>query len=788
MKKYILLSFFFILYCSPNPSQKQLASKGNLDLRNWNFLKQGSVSLQGEWEFYWQNLLMPQNRNDKGEKVYIQVPSYWDEYTDKKNVGIGYASYRLFVQLPISENRAALALKVPNLGTSYRLYINGRLVKEVGRVSENPKLARSAYQTSIADISNSESELEIIIHVANYNHIHGGFWYEAYLGLASQVKRKTDLNLFMDFFLFGSILIISIYHLNLFLKIKKNISNLYFAMLSLLFALRPLLTREFAIFQLFPSFPWELAFRIEYLTIYLGTPSSVLFMSSIFPQESYKNLNRSIVIVSSLLACGVVFLPVRIFTGSLELMEFITIFCALYCVYMNLLACYRKREGSNQILFGFCVFSFLAINDVLYDLGYIQTNYYVPIGFLFLVLSQAFFLSNRFSSAFLQIEELTVNLDDKIKIRTKELKEAKEKADEANRLKDKFLLLVAHDLRSPLVGILVILEHVKGEYKHLSGAAIANYLDMIRKSLGYSIDMVDKILDISKLETGDVKLSYELVSIHDLLQRVQEEHQPSLTHKNITWAIENTKDTIIIVDFALFSQIFSNLVANAIKYTPHSGEIRINYFQQEENLLLEIKDTGVGIALDVLPYLFDFSHKTSKLGIEGEFGSGIGLLLVKQLIHKHHGSISAQNLLQGGACFQLSIPNSEKLLFVADDNIAYRKQLASMFRQEGWFVIEFSNGKELLNTVDRIVPVIILSDENMPEMTGTEVFQELLLREDCQDALLFLLSTTVEVGSLQIDNKKQGLVQKREQRLSKLESLEFIKDTVLKEYKETLLS
>ncbi|MCB1177683.1 MAG: GAF domain-containing protein, partial [Leptospiraceae bacterium] len=350
------------------------------------------------------------------EISYIKVPGNWNDFVvdGKPAGGKGYATYRLILKLPPEiKNKEGfkLGFKLLNPFTSYKFFVNGALFTEIGKVAKTEINSIPFFKPQVISIPLYNQDIEILIHVSNFHYNKAGLIEIIKVGDLIVLQEEREKNLRFDFLLFGSLLLMGIYHLGLFALRQKESYNLYFGLFSILMAIRPFYTGEM---YLYSSLPWYLSLKIEYLTFYLGTPIFFLFVFSIFPLDSPKWSKYGIVVLSGLLSLLVIILPVYYFTQTLLPMQLVTLFGIIITFYVMLLAILRKREGGKSFLIGFIVFSLIIANDILNNMSVIHTGYYGPVGFLLFVFSQAFFLSTRSAKAFNLVEEFAETLDAKI--------------------------------------------------------------------------------------------------------------------------------------------------------------------------------------------------------------------------------------------------------------------------------------------------------------------------------------------------------------------------------------
>ena len=405
----LLISSLVILNaCRNEPTQRIApeAVKGILDLTKWDFAKDGPVKLRGEWEFYWQQHLSPDELSKPTapkEIIFIQVPEFWYNYEIDgiKLPGEGYATYRLTVL--IEPQKKPLALRLMEISTAYTLFVNGKNMASAGVAGTDRDSSRPKWIRQIASFESPTDHLEIVLHVANFHHRKGGMWEVFELGREKSIRQSQEKRLGFDFFLFGSIVIMGLYHLGLFVVRRKDRSPLYFSIFCFLIALRLFTTSERVLIRLLPDLNWEILIKLEYLSYYLAVPAFALFMRSLFPKFS-----KRVLYIIGLLAAGfsliVLISQARFYSHFVTFYEIITILALAYGLYVILISINEKRIETFAFLLGFMMLALMAINDILYVEGMIETGYLVPFGFFLFIFSQAFLLSFRFANALATVE------------------------------------------------------------------------------------------------------------------------------------------------------------------------------------------------------------------------------------------------------------------------------------------------------------------------------------------------------------------------------------------------
>ncbi len=221
--------------------------RGKIDLTGWDFKKNGSIKLNGEWEFYWEQLLTFEDFKNNNAKLssYFKIPNTWYRhklYNDKIG-SYGYATYRMIVNIN-KEDKNDLALKIPKMSTAYNLYINDKKMSSNGIVGRAREEMKPQYLPLVADFLPDNDKFEIIIQISNFYERLGGLKESIFLGEKNQIYKSREFYLSFDLLLFGCVLLMAIYHLNLFALRRKDLVLLYFGLLCLVIAFRIIISSE----------------------------------------------------------------------------------------------------------------------------------------------------------------------------------------------------------------------------------------------------------------------------------------------------------------------------------------------------------------------------------------------------------------------------------------------------------------------------------------------------------------------------------------------------------------
>ncbi len=414
-------------------------SPGTIDLRG-DALTDGLVDLDGEWEFYWEQLLEPEDfRNERHEMVgYVSVPGAWNGYQVQEQdfPGQGYATYR--VEIKIAEGQQLLGIHLPRILTAYRLWINGEPAAAAGEVGRAREDVTPQYLPRQVFFYPAGSTVELIIQTANFHHRSGGILESIQFGTADQVQAATHRRLAYDLFLFGGLFLMGIYHLVLFFYRRSERSLLYFGLFCILVSIRTLFVGQIFFIQQFPNLNWELAHKIQTLTYYVGVHVIILFFRGVFPSYVSPTLVRVSSVVVATFSTLVLFLPARQFTVFNPLFQVFTLLVIGYVISVLLRVSRRREAGTVFIVTGAAVLFLTVGNDILY-LSILRSDYHAfqhvvrmgnlsALGMLAFVFTHSLVLAITFSQAFKKNEEMTLelasindNLETTVARRTKDL-------------------------------------------------------------------------------------------------------------------------------------------------------------------------------------------------------------------------------------------------------------------------------------------------------------------------------------------------------------------------------
>lgn len=322
---------------------------------------------------------------------------------------------------------------------------------------------------------------------------------------------------------------------------------------------------------------------------------------------------------------------------------------------------------------------------------------------------------------------------------------ARTEAERAIKLKDEFVATLSHELRTPLHSILGWV-HMLKQYEP-DAETLAQGLDVIERNARIQAQMVEDLLDMSRITSGKLRLDLETVDLCSCMQTSVSSIQPVAASKGVQLKSDLQKTDPVQGDLQRLQQIIANLLSNAVKFTPSGGEVRVSLDQQGNMARILVSDTGCGIKPDFLPNIFDRFRQADGSTTRKHGGLGLGLSIVKSLVDMHGGQVSASSPGENkGATFTLLLPVSSDVpapetpvervdlapnvldrlhVLVVDDDADARDLLSRILEERGARVSVAGSASEGLSLYRESRPDVIVSDISMPEQDGYDFMRQL---------------------------------------------------------------
>jgi len=333
----------------------------------------------------------------------------------------------------------------------------------------------------------------------------------------------------------------------------------------------------------------------------------------------------------------------------------------------------------------------------------------------------------------------------------------------ANRQKDQFLAMLAHELRNPLAPIMTAAQLLK--LGRLDGNSVANASDIIVRQAEHMTDLVNDLLDVSRVTRGLVTLEKDELDLNAIVSAAVEQVRPLIDARRHALTLQlSGQPAHVIGDRTRLVQVISNILNNATKYTAPGGRIVLAVTVEDGRATVAVRDNGVGIAPEVLPYIFDLFTQAERTPDRSQGGLGIGLALVKSLVALHGGSVHARSEGLGqGSEFSICLPASARApaeahdagaandacvvpdngnlrVLVVDDNADAAQMLAALLEVQGHAVSVEYDARGALARARSEHPDVLLLDIGLPDMDGYELARRLRAQPENARATLVALT------------------------------------------------
>jgi signal transduction histidine kinase len=345
------------------------------------------------------------------------------------------------------------------------------------------------------------------------------------------------------------------------------------------------------------------------------------------------------------------------------------------------------------------------------------------------------------------LERLNEELEDRVSERTAALEATTQALREADQRKDEFLAMLAHELRNPLAPIRSAVQLLR--LRELTAAQRGRAREVIERQVEHLVDLIDDLLDVSRITCGMITLQLEPVLVGAIVARAVETVRPAIDAQKHTLELDLPDELISVEgDKTRLVQVIGNVLHNAAKFMDPGGRIRLSVTREGPHVVIRVADTGIGIAPELLSRVFELFTQVHSRSERAQGGLGIGLALVRRLTEMHGGTVTVASEGPGrGAEFTVRLPVlvapaipatppagraplpeiAPQRILVADDNHDAAEALQLRLQLAGHDVRAAHDGAEALALAQSFDPQIVLLDLGMPVLDGYEVARQLRL-------------------------------------------------------------
>lgn len=613
-----------------------LAKEGVLDLRGMPFDDKRIVTINGEWEFYPEQLLEPASLASKSAtgQQWIQVPGSWKEQTSTgTNFGVG--TYRLRVL--VDEPNDIFGLRLPSIQTASRLYINNELVMENGHPSIKAEQNDSNNNPYSAYFRPDAQQMDMVIQVTNFDYPYaGGITQSIKLGTAAAIDHEVLLRQSLQLTVAVVILMHAFFSIILYFLGYRNKSVLFFTAL-LIFTFFAILSDDDRV--LMEWLPMNLFWITKIRLIsYLGIGLCLTwFGHAMFGEGTFKRFMRLFNIFGVLCLLAAVVVPLEWIVPVRKMLLVLLIINVIFLPRFVLGAIYKGEKDAFLILLSVAAVTVNQVSSGLFKAYFWSDMPYYPIDLIIAFLGFAAFWFNRFYQNTLRVQRLAADLQ------------------KADKLKDDFLANTSHELRNPLHGIINMAQSVLEEAGGELGARSQGRLELMINVSRRMALLLNDLLDVTLLKEQNLRLNKRMLNLHALAHGVTDMLRYLSEGKKLGLVVDIPASCpSVMADENRLLQILFNLVHNAIKYT-EEGTITISAESHDGMVVIRVTDTGIGMDEETQERILKpYERGDSSISAIGS-GIGLGLSITKQLVELHGGELRIHSIPGIGSEFSFSL-------------------------------------------------------------------------------------------------------------------------------------
>ncbi|MFT3932210.1 MAG: ATP-binding protein [Chitinophagaceae bacterium] len=729
------------------------AQKGVLDLRNSD-LSANPISLNGEWAFYWKQLIQPGD-TPSHNRTFTTYPQLWNktQVNGQQLSANGYATYCLTVILP--SKKPALAIEIPDVYSTYKLFVNGEELAQNGKVDTSAATAKPFWVTRVSGLRTSSDTLHLVLQVANFWHAKGGPYKEIVIGDKEQLLLKFHQNTALDLLLAGCLFMGGLFFWGLSVFGRNDKIIFYFSLFCIITSYRMIGTDLYVLHSLFPNINWFVCIRLEYLSLVFGVALFSHYTRMLFPKDSNAWIMKGIIGLCLIYGLLILATPPAFFTSLLNFFLVIMFLYIVYAFYVYVQAVLHKREGSWYALMssGVMLLVYLVVNLQYFNL-IPELKLVVFFGYVAFFFLQSLVLSHRFSAI---------------------LQRATIEAQQGLKTKSEFLSTMSHEIRTPLNSVIGMAHLLKRSEPRKDQQ---EHLDVLLFSANNLLSIVNNILDYNKIEAGKISIEQIAMDLPAMAVNIIAGLQNLADDKRIalTLSIDPQLDKKIIGDPTRTSQVLNNLVHNAIKFTKEGSvslSIQINKIEAGSITLdIAVKDTGIGIQQEKQQMIFERFTQADSSTSRSFGGTGLGLSISKKILEMQDVQLRLKSEVGKGSVFYFSqtflltdeplennapLHESKQLeqtkpldgiaILLVEDN-PLNVLVAKAFLERCGAIIDVAeNGKESIEKFNPSCHRLILMDLDMPVMDGYEATRILRKRGESLPVIALTASLPKEVES-----------------------------------------
>lgn len=714
-------------------SPTQYIENGKANLTEVNFKEEKLIRLDGEWEFYPNELLKPNDiKLSNITPQTITVPKSWaDEIDSSKEVEVG--TYRLVVKVPKDDR---YGIRVSSIRHANKVFINGE-EGGIGNPTKNYDEFTS-YEKKFNAFGTSENgEVEIVIQVAHRIHWNGGIAKTIYFGLSEDIITFSQRNQVFESLIVASYFILGCIFLFYTIQRRRILGDFYFSLFCFAQGMYTATQSEKVILLFFESISQSILLDIQFGFIHLSVLFLILLLYHTFKEIINKKI--MIVIVSLLSITGIIYsMPNPIITWiykssafAVMMIPVVSIATSLvYLIIIMMKAILREKQDAIMLLISFFAYSSYGLTVALEFLFDVDMGFWPNIVLLISTITIAYFISYRNEKAQRKINDLTQELI------------------VHNKLKDELIVKIFQEMNEPLNKLnhfsRRLMEGVEGPMQAKQQEVVMQLNGTVQKMGHILTDFIDAAQ--SKGQTQFLFKPIFLTSYSDFVFEM-------------AYFIKNPEKVKVInriphdlppvkADEARLKQVLFNIIHNAIKYTEDGGVV-IDAYKKENAICITITDTGIGVEQHELSKVFNPFYQI-KNSFNKEAGLGIGLGVAKQYVEMMEGNIEIQSETKRGTKVKITLPiyqneytslvpslkdeeqiptfikgDKTETILLLDQDVANLRKMVKYLSEKGYTIFAYSEETDLENVIANNRIDLMIVDMNMPKQYILSLINEI---------------------------------------------------------------
>src|SRR5690625_1172514 len=604
------------------------------------------IDLDGEWNFFEQELLTPnevKEENQAGKSSIVSLPASFETQTGDVN---SFGTYRTRIKIPKEYVGERLAIHIPFQYSAYTLYIDQTKIAENGVVGQDTTSHTAEMAPKTGYFIAEADEFLLTMQVSSFDHIRGGFENSIYLGEAQVVDQKFNIDMFVTIFIIGLFMVL--------FSLNRRQEHVFFifGIFAMLIAVRALFAVPFYYTTLFLNMSWLWGTRLEYILTEATSMMYVILLWKWHEQEFSKKVMYGLVAVHIGLIVTTLFTQPVVFQTLFFNVFYLAVPTFFYLIYVISKSIRKNNRNAKVNLIGMGIIFLAFFNDFALGQGWYQSvPLMLPAVGVYVVI-HVILMSKNFAASIRKTEQQNKEL---VALNASN-EELTSQLQAEMKQKDNFLANTSHELRNPLHGIINIAQPLlQNRSNHLDEKAQKDLT--LQLTIGHHMARtLEDLLDITRLKEHRIRLQRDRIDLQAVTSGVVDMLKVLIENKNIKMEVQIPNDLpSVAADKNRLIQILFNLLHNAVKYTDE-GMITIDADVQDEMAHIHISDTGIGMDEQTLQTVFDaYKQDDSSITAVGG-GLGLGLSICRQLVEMHGGRITVSSSLGEGSVFTFTLP------------------------------------------------------------------------------------------------------------------------------------